>query len=170
MRYLFILMLTAMAIVVGCQETGQKQVKDNHSEPAAVSAVWESTGRADWKFIFAEDGTLSEVFREDNLHMILAEGGTGVNSGDTSAHYVYGPCVWSYDSDSRFQKVTVAIDNLHVSTQDNEVNFMIIYTFEGMVSLHGKKSEAEWTKTTKIDPSIPDQVESKGTVIFYKKK
>ena len=164
---LFLLSALIAWLAMGCQPgSNQKGLSAGNS---TIAGVWHNTEqRSPWKFVLEKDGTISEVFRPDGLHMILAEGGLKQEPApNLFASYIYGPCTWSYHKATKIMKVKVVIDNFYVKANDSELSCQVIDEFEGPLSNKGVWT-ATWKTITKLDPPALDQTADGGTLTFVK--
>jgi len=164
MKKHILLVVLSLTALCGCQQF--VTWKTNHS----IAGVWKSEGALPWKFVFAKNGAIKEVFRNDGLRMDISAGGSGSETSDKQvlASYVYGPCVWSYDPKTNILRATVTIEDFYVKAGDAELNCKLIDEFEGPLSGDDRTWNASWTTTTKWHDNAPDQVVADRKLVLTK--
>ena len=153
-----------LSSLAGCQKGSPA---DTEKPKMSLAGVW-SEMEHDWVIKMADDGTISEVYRSDGLHMDLSVKGVQQEMQDENLfiQYIYGKCWWTYDQNTRILKATVTIDNFYVSAGEAELNCAIIDEFEGPVAEDGSTWKPQWTTKNILDPNAPAQVSEKIELLF----
>lgn len=164
-KTIFLLLTIALLCLAGCQSSANKT---GTSGDNPIAGTWVSQGPKPWKLILENDGTISEVFRPDGLHMVVAEGGIKKElEPNILAIYTFGPCTWSYDASSNYLKAVVEIEDLYFTTGSISVSSTIKDVFEGQLQNDNSTWAVTWSSLEKIHK--PEKEESRKKKVMFKK-
>jgi hypothetical protein len=165
MKYLLCLTLVSLFLLNGCTETEKLEVEPSNP----IAGVWQSTGDKTWQFVMKDDGSVSEVFLPDGLHMVISEEGTQKEiSPEITEHYMYGPCRWFFDEDSNVLAVTLTYDKLLIRGDGAKLERTINDELTGQVSEDLDEWNPNWVRKISFSLPIPEQILTPVTYQFRK--
>ncbi len=169
MRNLVVIIILSVVVLSGCSRS-VSEVDDKSAAETRDCVVWQSQGVAKpWRLVCQPDGSISEALQATGLHMILAEGGKKMEMGPSAfAHYMYGPCTWSYDQETNRLKAVVTIDDFYVQAHQSEISIMIIDELEGPLSEDGTRWNASWNRIERYRNPFKERVSKHGTLTLIK--
>lgn len=160
-------LVIACVFIAGC---GSEQASNPpQTEDSGIAGVWKTYDEKPWQLTLAPDGTVTDVIRSDGLHFVIAEGKLVIEPQEKlHAHYVFGPCTWSYDEISNRLEVSLNVEDMYILTEQTEFKCSFSDTFSGTLSKDSKTWTPEYILTTQFEPPALDQVANNGILTFKK--
>lgn len=144
--------------ILGCQDANRitdKAVDANEQFPAFLAGTWKAEGRP-WKITLNPDGTVASAVIPMAKVEVKPNQTTKVEMKDGSfSTFKAGDCIVEYMPGTKELFVSVEMEHIHITYQDNVIDGNSIDRFVGPVSEDGKVWTADWISIFDYGPRFP---------------
>jgi hypothetical protein len=151
------LMLSAPWTIVGCQINQTQLFSGRNSLPPEVAGMWQAQD-SPWKIVLNRNGTVSSAVIPMGQVEITPNKITRVEMKDGSfSTYKAGDCIVEYTPETRLLLVTIEMQDIHITFNENVIDGNSLDRFVGPVSEDGKTWTPDWIAVFDYGPRFPQE-------------